>query len=100
MPAWIIKTLSQWERVNIITIFPQHTSSLNNAFSILQIVWQTHGFVVHKLAFQHVIINNSFMTNSYDIYTALSVCMTLTEDNNKREGDWYRERHSVLCTDE
>lgn len=64
---------------NISTVFPRYTFSLNNtAFSSLHIVWQTHGFVVKKMAFQHVIINNSLMTNSFDIYTALSVCLTLT----------------------
>lgn len=56
------------EREAICMDFPGITFYFNNAaFSVLNMVWQAHGFVVKKIAFQHVIINNSLMTNSSDI---------------------------------
>lgn len=72
--------ITEWSSEQTVsTVFPRHTFSPNNAaFSILHSVWQTHGFMVRKMAFQRVIINNSVMTNSSDIYTALGVWLTLT----------------------
>lgn len=56
------------ERETIHMDFPGITFYFNNtSSSILNVVWQAHGFVAKKIAFQHVIINNSLMTNSSDI---------------------------------
>lgn len=95
MPAWIkwkhYYRVCKW--TNTSTHFPRRKFSLNNAaFSIWHNVWQTHGFVAWKMAFQRVIINNSLMTNSSDIYTSLGVCLTMTMETNTG-----RDRFSLHC---
>lgn len=50
------------------------------------------------MAFQRVIINNSLMTNSSDIYTALGVCLTDRETIMKeKKTDTGRDRFALSC---
>lgn len=81
LPAWNKwKTWSKSVWVNKhFCNFPleAHSLSIEAAFATRHIVWQTHGFVVWKMSFQRVVINNSLMTNGSDIYTALGVGLEL-----------------------